>query len=43
MPASYRWFRTNVPEGHTGTAIGIFAMGNKIGTAPGAPVAAWLS
>lgn len=42
MPASYRWFRHNLPERHTGTAIGIFAMGNKIGTAIGAPVAAWL-
>lgn len=42
MPASYRWIRHNIPERHTGTAIGIFAMGNKIGTAIGAPVAAWL-
>ena len=42
MPASYRWFRYNVPERHTGSAIGIFAMGNKLGTALGAPLAAWL-
>lgn len=42
MPASYRWIRHNIPERHTGTAIGIFAMGNKIGTAIGAPLAAWL-
>lgn len=42
MPASYRWFRHNVPERHTGSAIGIFAMGNKLGTAIGAPMAAWL-
>jgi len=42
MPASYRWIRHNVPERHTGTAIGLFAMGNKVGTAVGAPVAAWL-
>jgi MFS family permease len=42
MPASYRWIRHNVSERHTGLAIGIFAMGNKIGTAIGAPVAAWL-
>ena len=42
MPASYRWIRDHIPERHTGTAIGIFAMGNKIGTAIGAPVAAWL-
>jgi len=42
MPASYRWIRHNVPERHTGAAIGLFAMGNKIGTALGAPLAAWL-
>jgi MFS family permease len=42
MPASYRWLRDNVPERHSGAAIGIFAMGNKIGTAIGAPFAAWL-
>jgi len=42
MPASYRWIRHNVPESQTGVAIGIFAMGNKVGTAIGAPLAAWL-
>jgi ACS family D-galactonate transporter-like MFS transporter len=42
MPASYRWIRHNVPERHTGSAIGVFAMGNKIGTAIGAPLGAWL-
>ena len=42
MPASYRWIRHNVPERHTGAAIGIFTMGNKVGTAVGAPLAAWL-
>jgi ACS family D-galactonate transporter-like MFS transporter len=42
MPASYRWIRYHVAEKHTGLAIGIFAMGNKIGTAIGAPVAAYL-
>jgi len=42
MPASYRWIRNHVPEQYMGTAIGIFAFGNKIGTAIGAPVAAWL-
>jgi ACS family D-galactonate transporter-like MFS transporter len=42
MPASYRWLRHNIPERHIGVAIGIFAMGNKIGTAVGAPIAAWL-
>jgi MFS family permease len=42
MPASYRWLRHNIPERHIGVAIGIFAMGNKVGTALGAPIAAWL-
>ncbi|WP_206243457.1 MFS transporter [Novosphingobium terrae] len=42
MPASYRWMRYNLSERHIGTAIGIFTMGNKIGTAIGAPLAAWL-
>lgn len=42
MPGSYRWIRHNVPEEHRGTAVGIFAMGNKLGTACGAPLAAWL-
>jgi len=41
-PASYRWIRLNMPETHAGTAVGIFAMGNKIGVAMGAPIAAWL-
>ncbi len=42
MPASYRWMRENLPERHMGSAIGIFTVGNKIGTAIGAPAAAWL-
>ncbi len=42
MPASYRWIRNNFKEGQSGTAVGIFAMGNKFGPAIGAPVAAWL-
>jgi MFS transporter, ACS family, D-galactonate transporter len=41
MPASYRWIRHNLPESRTGMAIGIFAFGNKVGTAIGTPVAAW--
>ncbi|RYY26889.1 MAG: MFS transporter [Sphingomonadales bacterium] len=41
-PASYRWIRLNMPETHAGTAVGIFAMGNKFGVAIGAPIAAWL-
>lgn len=42
MPASYRWIRNNFREGQNGTAVGIFAMGNKFGPAIGAPIAAWL-
>ena len=42
MPASYRWIRHNMPERHTGTALGIFSFGNKVGTAIGAPLGAWL-
>jgi MFS transporter, ACS family, D-galactonate transporter len=41
-PASYRWIRHNMPETQAGTAVGIFAMGNKFGVAIGAPIAAWL-
>ena len=42
MPASYRWIRNNFKEGQNGTAVGLFAMGNKFGPALGAPIAAWL-
>ena len=42
MPASYRWIRNNFKEGQNGTAVGLFAMGNKFGPALGAPLAAWL-
>jgi MFS transporter, ACS family, D-galactonate transporter len=41
-PGSYRWIRLNMPEKHAGAAVGLFAMGNKIGVAIGAPIAAWL-
>lgn len=42
IPASYRWIRQNAKESERGTAVGFFAMGNKFGTAIGAPLAAWL-
>lgn len=42
MPASYRWIRNNFHEGQSGTAVGIFTMGNKFGPAIGAPIASWL-
>jgi len=42
MPASYRWIRNHFSEGESGTAVGIFTMGNKFGPAIGAPVASWL-
>lgn len=42
IPASYRWIRNNFEESRSGLAVGIFAMGNKLGPALGAPAAAWL-
>jgi MFS family permease len=42
IPASYRWIRNNFDDRKTGTAVGIFTSGNKLGSAIGAPVAAWL-
>ena len=41
-PASYRWIRSNFSEGNNGLAVGIYALGTKIGPAVGAPLAAWL-
>lgn len=42
VPASYRWIRDNFSEKRSGTAVGVFSMGNKLGPAIGAPAAAWL-
>jgi ACS family D-galactonate transporter-like MFS transporter len=42
VPASYRWIRNNFHEGESGTAVGLYMLGNKFGPAIGAPVAAWL-
>lgn len=42
MPASYRWIRHNFSENESGTAVGIFTMGNKFGPALGALAAPWL-
>ncbi len=42
VPASYRWIRSNFPEGQSGTAVGLYMIGTKLGPAIGAPVAAWL-
>lgn len=42
VPASYRWIRNNFREGQSGTAVGLYMLGNKAGPAIGAPVAAWL-
>jgi MFS family permease len=42
VPASYRWIRNNFAEGQSGTAVGLYMLGTKIGPAIGAPVAAWL-
>lgn len=41
VPASYRWIRDNFSEGRNGTAVGLYMLGNKLGPAIGAPVAAW--
>jgi sugar phosphate permease len=42
IPASYRWIRDNFDDRNTGLAVGFFACGNKLGSALGAPLAAWL-
>ena len=42
VPASWRWMRTHFEEEQSGTAVGIFMFGTKIGPALGAPLAAWL-
>lgn len=42
IPASYSWIRNNFSEGRSGTAVGFYMLGNKLGPAIGAPVAAWL-
>ncbi|RUN77006.1 MFS transporter [Sphingomonas sp. TF3] len=42
VPASWRWMRTHFKERQSGTAVGIFMFGTKIGPALGAPLAAWL-
>ncbi|WP_261534945.1 MFS transporter [Burkholderia multivorans] len=42
IPASYRWIRNNFDERRNGLAVGLLAMGNKLGPAIGAPVAAWV-
>lgn len=42
VPASWRWLRTNFAERQSGTAVGIYMLGSKIGPALGAPIAAWL-
>ncbi len=42
IPASYRWIRDNFDDRSTGLAVGFFTSGNKLGSAVGAPIAAWL-
>jgi ACS family D-galactonate transporter-like MFS transporter len=42
IPASYRWIGNNFDESQKGFAVGLFAMGGKMGPAIGAPIAAWL-
>lgn len=42
VPASWRWLRHNFVETQSGTAVGIYMLGSKIGPAIGAPLAAWI-
>jgi ACS family D-galactonate transporter-like MFS transporter len=42
IPASYRWIGNHFDESQKGFAVGLFAMGGKMGPAIGAPIAAWL-
>lgn len=42
VPASWRWIRDNFAEHESGTAVGVFMFGTKIGPAIGALIAAWL-
>lgn len=42
IPASYRWIGNHFDESQKGLAVGLFAMGGKLGPAIGAPIAAWL-
>ncbi|MFC0406971.1 MFS transporter [Roseomonas elaeocarpi] len=42
VPASWAWIRRNFREDQSGTAVGIYMLGTKVGPAIGAPVAAWL-
>jgi MFS family permease len=42
MPASYRWIRNHFDDSKTGAAVGLFTVGNKLGMAIGAPIAAFL-
>lgn len=41
-PASMRWIRFNFAENERGLAVGLYMSATKIGSAVGAPVAAWL-
>ena len=42
VPASFSWMRKHFAEKDSGLAVGIYMLGNKIGTAIGVPLAAWL-
>lgn len=41
-PSTYRWIRTNFEPADSGKAVGLYLLGNKLGPAVGAPLAAWL-
>lgn len=42
VPATWSWIRRNFQEGQSGTAVGIFMVGTKVGPAIGTPLAAWV-
>lgn len=42
VPASWRWIHGHYAEHESGTAVGIYILGTKIGPAIGTPIAAWL-
>ncbi|MHA4867191.1 MFS transporter [Duganella sp. PWIR1] len=42
IPATYRYLANHITESRKGMALGIIAMGGKLGPALGAPLGAWL-
>ena len=42
VPASWRWIRNNFAEGQSGTAVGVYLLGAKIGPAVAPALVVWL-